>query len=38
MSTGFDAGQVGKALIAMAILGIVTQLATVWAFRRLTTA
>jgi len=38
MSTGFDAGLVLKALVAMAILGIVTQLATVWAFRRLTTA
>lgn len=36
MSTGFDAALIGKALIAMAILGIVTQLATVWAFRRLT--
>jgi ABC-2 type transport system permease protein len=36
MSTGFDPALMGKALIAMAILGIVTQLATVWAFRRLT--
>jgi ABC-2 type transport system permease protein len=38
MSTGFDAGLIGKALVAMAILGLVTQLATIWAFRRLTTA
>jgi hypothetical protein len=27
-----------KALVAIAILGVVTQLATIWAFRRLTTA
>jgi len=38
MSTGFDPALMGKALVALAILGIVTQLATVWAFRRLTTA
>jgi ABC-2 type transport system permease protein len=38
MSTGFDAALIGKALVAMAILGLVTQLATIWAFRRLTTA
>lgn len=36
MSTGFDGGLILKALIAMAILGVVTQLATIWAFRRLT--
>lgn len=38
MSTGFDAGLTLKALVAITILGLVTQLATVWAFRRLTTA
>jgi hypothetical protein len=38
MSTGFDAGQMGRALIAIAILFVVTQAATIWAFRRLTTA
>jgi ABC-2 type transport system permease protein len=38
MSTGFDAGQVTRALIAIAILFVVTQAATIWAFRRLTTA
>jgi ABC-2 type transport system permease protein len=38
MSTGFDAGLLLKALVAIALLGIVTQLATAWAFRRLTTA
>ena len=38
MSTGFDPALMGKALVALAILGIVTQLATIWAFRRLTTA
>jgi len=36
MSTGFDGGLILKALVAMAILGVVTQLATIWAFRRLT--
>lgn len=38
MSTGFDPALMLKALVALAVLGIVTQLATVWAFRRLTTA
>jgi ABC-2 type transport system permease protein len=38
MSTGFDGALIGKALVAMAILGLVTQLATIWAFRRLTNA
>jgi len=38
MSTGFDAALIGKALIALAILFLVTQVATIWAFRRLTTA
>jgi ABC-2 type transport system permease protein len=38
MSTGFDAALMGKALVAMAILFLVTQVATIWAFRRLTTA
>jgi ABC-2 type transport system permease protein len=38
MSTGFDAGLMLKALIAIAILFVVTQAATIWAFRRLTTA
>jgi ABC-2 type transport system permease protein len=36
MSTGFDAALIGKALIAVAILFVVTQTATIWAFRRLT--
>jgi hypothetical protein len=36
MSTGFDAALIGKALVAVAILFIVTQTATIWAFRRLT--
>jgi hypothetical protein len=36
MSTGFDAEAVIKALVAMAILFVVTQTATIWAFRRLT--
>ncbi len=36
MSTGFDAALIGKALIALAILFVVTQSATIWAFRRLT--
>jgi ABC-2 type transport system permease protein len=38
MSIGFDGGLILKALIAMAILFAVTQAATIWAFRRLTTA
>jgi ABC-2 type transport system permease protein len=38
MSTGFDAALMGKALVAMVILFLVTQAATIWAFRRLTTA
>jgi ABC-2 type transport system permease protein len=36
MSTGFDAGLIGKALVAVAILFVVTQAGTIWAFRRLT--
>jgi ABC-2 type transport system permease protein len=38
MSTGFDPELMGRALIAIAILFVVTQAATIWAFRRLTTA
>ncbi|HTE66449.1 MAG TPA: ABC transporter permease [Candidatus Binatia bacterium] len=38
MSTGFDPEAMGKALIATAILFVITQAATIWAFRRLTTA
>ena len=35
-ATGFDAALIGKALVALAILFVVTQTATIWAFRRLT--
>lgn len=33
---GFDGELIGKALVAVAILFVVTQAATIWAFRRLT--
>jgi ABC-2 type transport system permease protein len=36
MSTGFDGELILKALVAVAILFVVTQSATIWAFRRLT--
>jgi len=35
MVTGYDWGVVGAALLAIAILGVVLQLATLWAFHRL---
>lgn len=35
MVTGYDWGAVGAALLAIAILGAVLQLATLWAFHRL---
>ena len=36
MVSGYDWGAIGKALLALAILGTVLQSATLWAFRRLT--
>ena len=36
MSTGFDGELMLKALVAVGILFVVTQAATIWAFRRLT--
>jgi ABC-2 type transport system permease protein len=36
MMSGFDWGAIGKGLLAMAVLGLVLQSATLWAFRRLT--
>ncbi len=36
MTTGFDWGIIGKAVIAIVIMGLVFQTATLWAFRRLT--
>lgn len=35
MVTGYDWGAVGRALLSMAIVGVVLQVATLWAFRRL---
>lgn len=35
MVTGYDWGTVGRALLSMAIVGVVLQVATLWAFRRL---
>jgi len=34
--SGYDWAAIGKALIAIAVLGLVLQSATLWAFRRLT--
>ena len=36
MVSGYDWAAIGKALIAIAVLGLVLQSATLWAFRRLT--
>ena len=36
MVTGYDWGAIGKALIAIGIMGVVLQTATLWSFRRLT--
>ena len=36
MVSGYDWGAIGKALLALAILGIVLQSVTLWAVRRLT--
>jgi ABC-2 type transport system permease protein len=36
MVSGYDWGAIGKAVIALALLGLVLQSATLWAFRRLT--
>jgi hypothetical protein len=35
MSTGYDWGAIGSALLSLAILGAILQAATLWAFRRL---
>lgn len=35
MVTGYDWGAIGRALVALAILGVTLQVATLWAFRRL---
>ena len=35
MVSGYDWGAIGKALLALGILGLVLQIATLWAFRRL---
>jgi ABC-2 type transport system permease protein len=35
MVTGYDWGAIGKAVLALAILGTLLQGATLWAFRRL---
>lgn len=35
MVTGYDWGAVGRALLSMAIVGVVLQVVTLWAFRRL---
>lgn len=35
MVNGYDWGAVGRALLSMAIVGVVLQVATLWAFRRL---
>ena len=36
MTTGYDWGEIGRALVAIAVLGLVLHSATLWAFRRLT--
>jgi hypothetical protein len=36
MVSGYDWAAIGKALLALGILGTVLQSATLWAFRRLT--
>jgi hypothetical protein len=36
MVSGYDWGAIGKALIAIGVMGAVLQTATLWAFRRLT--
>jgi ABC-2 type transport system permease protein len=35
MVTGYDWGAIGSALLSLAILGAILQLATLWAFHRL---
>jgi hypothetical protein len=35
MSTGYDWNAIGRALLSLAVVGLVTQAATIWAFRRL---
>jgi ABC-2 type transport system permease protein len=36
MVTGYDWGTIGTALLSMAVLGVILQIATLWAFQRLT--
>jgi apolipoprotein N-acyltransferase len=36
MTTGFEWGPIGAALMAIVLMGIVLQAATMWAFSRLT--
>jgi ABC-2 type transport system permease protein len=36
MTDGYDWAAIGRALLAMAIVGVILQLGTLWAFRRLT--
>ena len=36
MVSGYDWAAIGKALVAIAVLGLVLQSATLWSFRRLT--
>lgn len=36
MTTGFDGGAIGRALVAVVIVGLALHSATLWAFRRLT--
>ena len=35
MSTGYDWNVIGRALLSLAIVGVITQAVTIWAFRRL---
>lgn len=35
MSTGYDWDVIGRALLSLAVVGVITQAATIWAFRRL---
>ena len=35
MSTGYDWNAIGRALLSLAVVGVITQAATIWAFRRL---
>jgi ABC-2 type transport system permease protein len=35
MTTGYDWDAIGRALLSLAVVGVITQAATIWAFRRL---